>query len=181
MTANHQDPTRALTYTPDDRSIRLTLAEPADVKVTLWWQTAFVPPDPKSDFVWKIEGTWDGKLGALSAAETPVRFEGTDVFEFDDGRLRRLRRSFDQLAVADALRLQTIVEPHGEGDLTFGHSMRSWVSKAKPGALGMTWLLARDERRCWDVKAAGSPAFGHSRAASHRDYLTGAATAVRDT
>src|SRR6266540_7061073 len=64
FTANHQDPTRAPTYTPDDRSIRLTLAEPADVKVTLWWQTAFVPPDPKSDFVWKIEGTWDGKLGA---------------------------------------------------------------------------------------------------------------------
>ena len=49
FTANHQDPARAPTYTPDDRSIRLTLAEPADVKVTLWWQTAFVPPDPKSD------------------------------------------------------------------------------------------------------------------------------------
>jgi DNA-binding transcriptional ArsR family regulator len=61
---------------------------------------------------------------------------------------------------------------YGEGDLTFGHSMRSWVSKAKPGALGMTWLLARDERRCWDCQTAGSPAFGHSRAASHRDYLT---------
>jgi hypothetical protein len=49
FTANHQDPTRAPTYTPDDRSIRLTLADPADVKVTVWWQTAFVPPDPKSD------------------------------------------------------------------------------------------------------------------------------------
>jgi predicted ester cyclase len=42
--------------------------------------------------VWTIDGTWDGKLGALTAAETPVRFEGTDVFEFDDGCLRRLRR-----------------------------------------------------------------------------------------
>src|SRR6266536_2251300 len=48
-TANHQDPTRAPTYTPDDRSIRLTLTEPADVRVTVWWQTSFVPPDPKSD------------------------------------------------------------------------------------------------------------------------------------
>jgi hypothetical protein len=47
--ANHQDPTRAPTYTPDDRSIRLTLANPADVNVTVWWQTSFVPPDPKSD------------------------------------------------------------------------------------------------------------------------------------
>jgi hypothetical protein len=49
FTANRQDPTRAPTYTTDDRSIRLTLADPADVKVTVWWQTSFVPPDPKSD------------------------------------------------------------------------------------------------------------------------------------
>jgi hypothetical protein len=49
FTANHQDPSRAPTYTLDDRSIRLTLADPADVKVTVWWQTSFVPPDPKSD------------------------------------------------------------------------------------------------------------------------------------
>jgi len=47
--AGQQDPTHALTYAPDDRSIQLTLADPADVKVTLWWQTAFVAPDPKSD------------------------------------------------------------------------------------------------------------------------------------
>ncbi len=49
FTANHQDPSRAPTYTPEDRSIRLILADPADVKVTAWWQTSFVPPDPKSD------------------------------------------------------------------------------------------------------------------------------------
>jgi hypothetical protein len=47
FTVNRQG--RAPTHTPDDRSIRLTLAEPADVKVTLWWQTSFVPPGPKSD------------------------------------------------------------------------------------------------------------------------------------
>jgi hypothetical protein len=49
FTLNRQDPSRAPTHTPDDRSIRLALAEPADVKVTLWWQTSFVRPDPKSD------------------------------------------------------------------------------------------------------------------------------------
>ena len=37
------------TFTPDERSIKLTLPGPADVKVTIWWQTSFVPPDPKSD------------------------------------------------------------------------------------------------------------------------------------
>jgi hypothetical protein len=49
FTAGHQDPNHAPTYTPDDRSIRLTLSGPADIKVTVWWQTSFVPPDPKSD------------------------------------------------------------------------------------------------------------------------------------
>jgi hypothetical protein len=47
--AEHRDPTRAPTYAPEERSIRLTLPEPADVNVTVWWQTSFVPPDPKSD------------------------------------------------------------------------------------------------------------------------------------
>ena len=47
--AHNQAPTGAPTYTPDGRSIRFTLAHPAIVKVTAWWQTSFVPPDPKSD------------------------------------------------------------------------------------------------------------------------------------
>jgi hypothetical protein len=49
FSAEHQDPTQTPTFTPDERTIRLTLAEPHDVKVTLWWTTAMVPPDPKSD------------------------------------------------------------------------------------------------------------------------------------
>jgi heme-degrading monooxygenase HmoA len=102
---------------------------------------------------WRIEGTWDGKLGLLAASATPVQFAGTDVFELGDVGLSLVRRSFDQLAVADALGLQTIVEPYGEGDLTFGHSMRSWVSKTRPGALGMTWLLARDEAEKLAIRA----------------------------
>jgi heme-degrading monooxygenase HmoA/predicted ester cyclase len=113
--------------------------------------------------VWTIEGTWDGELGPLTAYETPVRFEGTDVFELEEGRLRRVRRSFDEFEVADALRLQTIVEPYGDGDLTFGHSMRSWVSKAKPGALGMTWLLARDETEKAAIRARARQIIEHFR------------------
>jgi hypothetical protein len=46
---DHHEPVRAPTFTPDERSIKLTLPGPADVKVTVWWQTSFVPPDPKSD------------------------------------------------------------------------------------------------------------------------------------
>lgn len=36
-------------YSPQDRSICLTLPSAADVKVTAWWQTSFVAPDPGSD------------------------------------------------------------------------------------------------------------------------------------
>jgi len=37
------------TFTPDDRTILFTLTRPAQVKVTTWWQTSFVPPHPQSD------------------------------------------------------------------------------------------------------------------------------------
>ena len=49
FSAEHRDPAQTPIYTPDERTIRLTLAEPRDVKVTLWWTTAMVSPDPKSD------------------------------------------------------------------------------------------------------------------------------------
>lgn len=44
-----QDPAAAPRYDAADRTIRLTLSAPAEVTVTLWWGTSFVPPDPKSD------------------------------------------------------------------------------------------------------------------------------------
>jgi hypothetical protein len=60
FTADHQDPSRPPTYTSDDRTIRVSLAQPAHVKVTAWWQTAFVPPDPTSDSVVLLDGHLDG-------------------------------------------------------------------------------------------------------------------------
>jgi steroid delta-isomerase-like uncharacterized protein len=131
-----------------------------DLQITL---SRTIEHDGAAATVWTIEGTWDGKLGRLTASETPVRFEGTDVFEVDDGRLQRVRRSFDQLAVAEALRLQTIVEPYSDGAMTFGHSLRSWVSKEKPGALGMTWLLARDETEKLAIRARARDIISHFR------------------
>ena len=47
--ADHQEPVGAPSFTRTERSIRLTLGAPADIKVTIWWQTTFVPPDPKSN------------------------------------------------------------------------------------------------------------------------------------
>jgi hypothetical protein len=40
---------QAPAFAPDERTIRLTLAGPADVKATVWWTTSIVPPDPESD------------------------------------------------------------------------------------------------------------------------------------
>jgi hypothetical protein len=61
------------------------------------------------------EGTGNGKLGSLAAEHAPFRFEGADFLELDDGGLRRVRRAFDALAVADALRLQTIASRSRSG------------------------------------------------------------------
>jgi len=49
FTASRQDPAQAPAYRPGDRSIRLPLRDPAAVKVTVWWRTSLIPPDPKSD------------------------------------------------------------------------------------------------------------------------------------
>jgi hypothetical protein len=46
--ADHRDPIRAPTSACAGRSIRLTLADAADVKVTVWWRTS-VAPDLKSE------------------------------------------------------------------------------------------------------------------------------------
>jgi hypothetical protein len=42
-------PPQAVSYHAARRTIELTLSQPADVRVTAWWQTSVVPPDPKSD------------------------------------------------------------------------------------------------------------------------------------
>jgi hypothetical protein len=46
---NPPGPTTAPTFVRDERSILLTLTDPAEVNVTVWWGTSFVPPDPRSD------------------------------------------------------------------------------------------------------------------------------------
>jgi hypothetical protein len=69
FTANRQDPDRAPTYTPVDRSIRLTLADPAHVRVIVWWQTSFVPPDPKSDSLLLLDGQIAGGDHAIAVPD----------------------------------------------------------------------------------------------------------------
>lgn len=72
--AEHHDPAQAPTYTPDDRSIRLTLADPADVKVTVWWQTSFVPPDPRA--IRSCSSTTSSPA-AITRSRSPITSRGT--------------------------------------------------------------------------------------------------------
>jgi hypothetical protein len=54
--AGRQDPAHAPAYTSGDRSIRLNLTHPAAVKVTAWWWTSTIPPDPTSDSLVLLDG-----------------------------------------------------------------------------------------------------------------------------
>jgi hypothetical protein len=69
FTVGHQDPAHAPAYAPVDRSIRLALAEPAAVKVTLWWRTALIPPDPKSDSLVLFDGRLPSGDHAISVPD----------------------------------------------------------------------------------------------------------------
>lgn len=60
FSADGHDPARAPAYNPGDRSIRVALTEPAAVRVTLWWRTALIPPDPKSDWLVIFDGRLPG-------------------------------------------------------------------------------------------------------------------------
>jgi hypothetical protein len=54
--ASHgRDPAETPAYRADERMITLTLTHPSDVRVTVWWATSFVPPDPKSDSLVLLE------------------------------------------------------------------------------------------------------------------------------
>ena len=44
-------------YNGDPRSVEMSLELPADVKVTVWWVTSFVPPDPISTSRLVLDGT----------------------------------------------------------------------------------------------------------------------------
>ena len=105
---------------------------------------------------WTLSGICVGAIDReLKGNGARVTLSGVDVFDLA-GEAVRVQRTFDRRAFADALGLQTIVEPYEDGAMTFGYSMRDWLSKEKPAALGMTWIRARDEAEKAAIR-------GHSR------------------
>lgn len=95
---------------------------------------------------WVLRGVCDGAIDREHTAHgVEVTLRGVDILTVIAGRIRAVRRTFDRRALADALGLLTLVEPTASGSMTFGYSLRDWVSKEKPAVLGMTWIQARDE------------------------------------
>jgi hypothetical protein len=77
FTPNHQDPARAPTYATEDRKIRLTLAGPHDVKVTVWWTTSVVPSNPSGDSLVLLD---DRLAGGDFPIPIPDYIPATSVF-----------------------------------------------------------------------------------------------------
>jgi hypothetical protein len=103
--------------------------------------------DDRAFATWSLRGTCKGALDdELVAHDVAFVVDGVDVFVVCPlGEVRSVQRHFDRRALADQLGLQTIVEPIEVGSMSFGYSLRDWVSTAKPSLLAMTWIQARDE------------------------------------
>jgi hypothetical protein len=113
---------------------------------------------------WQLTGVCDGEIDSeLKAAGVSVRLAGVDTFTIDGTSLTSVRRVFDRRALADALGLQTVVEPFASGTTTFGYSLRDWISREKPGALGMTWILARDAAERATIRTRARDIIRHFR------------------
>ncbi len=100
----------------------------------------------RTAIVWSLDGVCTGALDReITADGVPFSLEGIDLFQVSDRGIVSVRRSFERRDLAERLGMQSIVEPIEVGTMSFGYSVRDWVSRAKPALLGMTWIQARDE------------------------------------
>ena len=96
--------------------------------------------------VWSLHAVCKGALDReVSADGVAFALEGTDLFHVSERGILAVRRSFERRDLVDCFGLQSIVEPIESGSMTFGYSLREWVSTKKPALLGLTWIQARDE------------------------------------
>jgi hypothetical protein len=95
---------------------------------------------------WSLRAVCKGALDReITADGVPFTLDGVDLLELADGGIRSCRRLFERRDLVERLGLQSIVEPIESGSMSFGYSLRDWISQAKPALLGMTWIQARDE------------------------------------
>jgi uncharacterized protein (TIGR02246 family) len=96
--------------------------------------------------VWSLNAVCQGALDREIAAEgVSFALEGVDLLQVSEHGIISVRRSFERRDLVERLGMQSFVEPVEVGAMSFGYSVREWVSNAKPALLGVTWILARDE------------------------------------
>ena len=106
---------------------------------------------------WTLEARCRGALDREIAADgVAFTLAGLDLFRLSGGEIASVRRAFDRRELAERLGLQSIIEPIAVGTMTFGYSLRDWVSAARPAVLGVTWIQARDEEEKATIR-------GHAR------------------
>lgn len=123
---DHQDALAEPRLTPE-RSIAFRLQEPRMVKVTVWWQTSFVPPDPKSESLVLVDQRLDAGHHAIQvpdaippqAAFATVQINSaTYAFSIAlDGDKRRRRGRADHRARVNGQRQAAVPGPRFSGVL----------------------------------------------------------------
>ena len=90
-----------------------------------------IPGKPRAAFHWRGWGTHTGVLDPPGFAPTGRRWEveGADFHEYRDGRVRRLRISFDMMTVSRQLGLMPAPGSGAERALVLAQRSASWVQQ----------------------------------------------------
>lgn len=94
---------------------------------------------------WIMRGTNRGSFNGLPPTGKPVVLPGADFIKVGPDGIESVRGYFDAYDLPRQLGLQVIVQPASVGPFSFGTSVRvGGSSTAKPGAVSITMLRARD-------------------------------------
>lgn len=96
---------------------------------------------------WVMRGQNLGPLrDGVNPTERVIAVPGADVFELEDGRLRRVRGYFDQKTFFEEMGLMALVQPIEQGAARFGYSMRVPSGNPRPpGVIALTWIQGASE------------------------------------
>lgn len=99
---------------------------------------------------WIMRGNHRGVFRAsVAPTHQPVTLAGVDVFALDTGRIRSVRRYYDQKAWVEQMGMMALVQPIEQGPAKYGYSMRVASGNRKPpGIVALTWIQgANDEEK----------------------------------
>ncbi|ASO18756.1 SnoaL-like polyketide cyclase [Actinoalloteichus hoggarensis] len=100
---------------------------------------------------WRLTADHRSAYLGMPATGGAVSVRGTDVVTASADGVQVVR-TFDRLAVAEALGFEAAFTPGADGDREFGVSSRTPTGRTTPpGVLALTWLEIRDDAEAADV------------------------------